>query len=103
MNDIQELLNVTKLGIGPGWWPILDEYLPEIAAFVSPDDIEVKEKYGFLRIQTYCDRETYAKVEDLIDAVELATSTTCEQCGAPGTLRTDRTLCDVCANKEQKE
>ena len=100
MNNIKELLAESKMMVGPGWWPILDKYLPWIAEVAPGCEIEVQEKYGSLQIYTFCEPKDRAKVIPLEDAACVASSEICEQCGAPGTLRTDRiwyqTLCDRC-------
>lgn len=44
---------------------------------------QIKEKYGSLRVYTNYHDET---IESYIDFAELMSSTTCEICGAPGTI-----------------
>lgn len=88
---------------GPGWWPIvarLDQDLRE----VYPDYrvTQVKEKFGTLRYYT----EGYTDAMGVrIREAEEESARTCEECGQPGTLRTDRwyrTLCDADEAKRQE-
>lgn len=58
---------------------------------------QVKEKFGTLRFYMHCESEGMTA---LIDAAEGESAKTCETCGKPGVLRTDRywiyTSCDDC-------
>jgi hypothetical protein len=65
------------------------------AARALPRVRQVKEKFGALRV--YLGRED-PRISALVEFAEYHSSKVCEQCGAPGTLRTDgwmRTLCDA--------
>lgn len=68
---------------GGGWEQLILPILEEADA-ASATITQVKEKFGCLRVyfdpgQADCD-----KLEDLIDAAELASAATCEMCGGVG-------------------
>ena len=80
--------------VGKGWHPLV---LPLIEQCEAEDVkvFQVKEKFGGLRF--YTDGNTSEKLNHAIDSAEVACAKTCEECGAPGTLRTGgwlKTLCD---------
>lgn len=93
--------------VEPGWAAIFTEALDRVGAVVArhPDlvvtGLTAKEKMGTLRIGTYT--RLPSDVADEVGAVwreaEERSTVTCQVCGAPGTLRTDRrhwwaTTCD---------
>lgn len=93
----------------PGWWPILDKYLPQIWA-IDPDcDIIVKEKLGTLRIHPCEIKEglSWKDFASIVDEAQKASATVCEICGDPGELRNKQrwiqTLCDRCAAMKPDE
>ncbi len=90
-----------KNSVYPGWWDILDEYVPKALAIASDTAFYIKEKYGVLRLSARSSTKNWEAFLELEQAAELASSTVCEFCGAPGKLRSDRpwmqTLCDRCA------
>lgn len=93
----------------PGWWGLLDKYLPQIWA-IDPDcDVIVKEKYGLLRIRPYEVKKglSWKAFRPIYIEAEEASATVCEICGEPGCVRTDQawwqTLCDRCAAMEPDE
>lgn len=104
MNDIKELLEEARTVVGPGWWPIVEKYLPQMVALAPEGEIYIKEKYGVLRMDVYGSVLDRAAIDTLEMKALTESETTCEECGAPGTIRTDRfwrkTLCDRCAKKE---
>ena len=91
----------------PGWWGILDKYIPQLLAIAPDAEISIKEKYGVLRIDTVSETTNWTEFTEIEDAAELASSTVCEFCGAPGKLRTERrwmqTLCDRCNSTTEKD
>lgn len=99
-------MDLYKGSVYPGWWDILDKYVPELLA-IDPDcDFYIKEKFGYLRLSVrspLLDRDRQIAIEN---AAELASSTVCEYCGRPGTHRSNRrwmqTLCDRCAKANSK-
>lgn len=98
---------------GDGWRAVLE---PLFAAMEStaagmqqagtaksrlPALAQVKEKFGTLRI--YLDNGT-TEIREAINAAEAQSQLVCENCGAPGVLRTQgwlATLCDVHANPKK--
>lgn len=93
----------------PGWWELLDRYLPQIWA-IDPDcDVIVKEKLGTLRIHPYSTKEeiSWKDLYSITQEAETVSATVCEICGEPGHLRTDQswwqTLCDRCVAMEPNE
>ena len=90
-----------KNSVFPGWWPILDKYVPQILELDPNCDLIIKEKYGVLHLQFFSYKISTEKRIEIVNAAELESSTVCECCGQPGKLRTDRcwheTLCDRCA------
>lgn len=98
---MEKRLKDACVGVQPGWWPILQEYIPQILAIDPEAQIEVKEKFGTLRIWVGSETVEDCSVFDrFVNAAEEASKTVCEICGAPGRLRKKRwiqTLCDDCA------
>lgn len=107
MNDIKELIEEAHVCVGKGWWPIIDKYLPQIVELAPDCNINMKEKFGLLRIQCYGQMIDAEKVRALQEEAYIASSTVCEECGAPGRLHTEfywrQTLCDRCAAKLHKK
>lgn len=101
--DKQKRYDLYAGSVNPGWWPVLDKYLPQILAIDPEAQIEVKEKFGALRIwigsETVDDHSVF---DPIVEAAEEASRTICERCGAPGRPRKRRwiqTLCDHCFEK----
>jgi hypothetical protein len=92
-----------EVSTGPGWNQILLDLCAEIAPHVAQlkaagHDFavqQVKEKFAGLRFYT---SHTSDAIEAAIRLAEDKASVTCEDCGQPGTLRTNRnwmyTACD---------
>lgn len=85
------------MDIGDGWMPIVEEAIVRIAALPDPPQIvQVKEKFGLLRIYTSC---VHAEADRIIREAEAKCAETCEYCGLPGEARSDgwiKTLCSAC-------
>jgi hypothetical protein len=81
--------------VGEGWHGLLREVYDKMATLDTHMDIlQVKEKWGGLRIYTSVVHDVFDKF--LID-IERKSFTICEFCGSPGALRKGgwyRTLCD---------
>lgn len=83
--------------IGPGWYQILEELLPNLRALGVTEIIQVKSKFGGLRV--------YVNVhsDDIYRAITLAEQASihlCEQCGRTGFVRAVlKTLCERCHSK----
>ena len=103
MNYLNELLEEAKSVVGPGWWPIIDKYLPQMFELAPEGEFFFKEKYGTLRMEVYGQGLDHKKLTELEIASEQASETVCEECGTPGRLRNDRswmqTLCETCYQK----
>lgn len=101
---MQKQLKDAHESVRPGWWSILDIYIPQILAIDPDAQIEVKEKFGTLRIWVGSETVDDCSVFDpFIQAAEEASKTVCEICGSPGRIRKKRwvqTLCDECAGSE---
>lgn len=84
----------------PGWWNILDKYVPQILAIAPDAELYIKEKFGLLRLDARSETINWTEFTEIENAAEIASSTVCECCGAPGKRRTERswiqTLCDRC-------
>jgi len=89
---------------GPGWYDLIRDLSNDIEKILVENDIaymhlvQVKEKYGTLRI--YMSTET-EEISELIEAAEERSYSTCELCGFPGTIRGIsthwlQTQCDKC-------
>lgn len=94
-----------KADVGAGWHPLLDELHAELAA-ADPDyqTIQVKEKFGTLRVYVYGLPATDA----IIDHYEERSRSICENCGQPGRPRPGgwvKTFCDECeaSRKERRK
>lgn len=100
--DKEARYNLYKGRVWPGWWPILDKYIPQIKAIDPNAEIEVKEKLGTLRIWVGSLMDDHAPFNKIELAAEEESCTVCEYCGAPAKRRTNRrwivTLCDRCNN-----
>lgn len=96
-------VNEWKNNVGEGWWPILDDLDSELNELnPSYDTVQVKEKFGTLRVYLQTESMTgdWDDYRTIVRRYELASSFICEQCGRYGKLRTDGwalTLCDDCA------
>ena len=89
-----------KNTVHPGWWPILDRFIPKLLAIAPDAELLIKQKFGVLRLNARSktiDRQEFIEIEKV---AACASSTVCEFCGAPGKLRPKRdwmqTLCNRC-------
>ena len=86
--------------VGPGWWEILDQYIPQILAIDPDAELYIKEKYGVLRLRAISETHDWHDFLEIENSAKVMSSTICEQCGALGKLRPNRiwmqTLCDRC-------
>lgn len=87
------------ISVGSGWAQLINRVFDKLASIKGTVKIvQVKEKFGGLRIYT-----DYGNVEldKVIHDVGIESVTTCEQCGIAGKIRGDswyKTLCDTHAN-----
>ena len=101
MNDKDGLYSGFDGVVGDGWVPLLDRLITDLVALGWGKKVfQIKEKFGTLRFYA---SYTSAEMSDRIREAELESAKTCEQCGRPGRLRTDRrwteTICDECDNE----
>ena len=104
--DKEARKEIYKGKVYPGWWSILDKYVPVLLA-IDPDcNFYIKEKLGVLRLGVVGLLIDTEKAIEIETAAELASSKVCEFCGRPGVLRTNRpwiqTMCDRCAKANSK-
>lgn len=93
-------LNLRQLP-GSGWSAIIDRLHRELLVLDREYELlQVKEKLGTLRFYAEFRPEVRQVCQALIDSAETESALTCERCGAPGRLRTQRrwqlTLCNRC-------
>lgn len=90
---------------GPGWYNLIDilcyslQQLTDQKGYPQVEFIQVKEKFGSLRIYTHTDNDLQL---ELISLAEDFSKHTCEKCGKPGELRSKGwmiTLCDECQRR----
>lgn len=92
-------------GAGDGWFQIiydLSEQLEPLLVVNQQEQIayisQLKEKFGGLTI--YFNGPITPEITKLVEQAENKSFMTCENCGEPGRLRTERswikTLCDEC-------
>lgn len=99
--DKQKRYNIYNGAVYPGWWPILDRYVPKILEADPEAQLYIKEKFGYLRIGVASYKIDIQQHIDWENAAEVESATVCEYCGQPGRIRRDQnwyqTLCDRCA------
>lgn len=84
---------------GKGWFNLIDELCQKIKDTNPPEDfkiIQLKEKFGGLRVYTNCSTN---EIEKLISEAENKSELTCEICGEEGKITGEywvKTLCDKC-------
>jgi predicted nucleic acid-binding Zn ribbon protein len=100
--DLQKTLIGFGFECSPYWYPILEKGFQKISKIVKDNNykdfriVQVKEKFGMLEIyaQSY-----YKEINEVINNMRKECVTICENCGAPGKLRTNgwfAVLCDKC-------
>jgi hypothetical protein len=96
------------LEVGDGWVPVVDDLFANIAALLKQRPIanfkivQVKEKFGGLRVYT---RHASPAILKLIDAAERICAETCETCGGKGSMQESgwmRVICDPCEERRDK-
>ena len=108
-------LELAKASVGKGWNNLIEEVFKEIKKYPHLKIVQVKEKWGRLRI--YLDQEIQLEtslfendesVKDFwffLTEIEMNSGVTCEECGAPGSQTNGtwiRTLCQNCVKKGEK-
>jgi Zn finger protein HypA/HybF involved in hydrogenase expression len=93
--------------VGKGWQPIALDAAEQLEAN-GAQILQVKEKFGGLRIYFQVDEDTssvdvYDKCNEIVRLAEEKAAITCEDCGQPGSMTTNRsfyrTLCPECIDK----
>lgn len=88
---------------GDGWTELLEDMFKEIEEYITKNKIkgfhfdQIKQKFGGLRAYTNFEDDV---IRDIIRKAENRADHTCENCGAPGKIRTGgwiMCLCDECA------
>lgn len=91
--------------VGPGWHGLINQALSSVVEALQDAGIPlydfyvdgIKEKYGGLRISLGAmDVSMYDIVMPIIEAAEDLSQTTCEICGAEGSLRNEGWLVTRC-------
>lgn len=94
-------LNMATACVGKGWYNLVKEAYDACSRY-NVTILQVKEKFGGLRIYISGGNTTTDEIIDLVERISLKT---CENCGNPGKPRGGgwiRTLCDNCGgNSEQ--
>ena len=102
-----EIIKSLRRSVFPGWWGLLDKYVPQILDLDPDCEILVKQKFGRLRIGVFTNSDKAKEIRALREAAERESANVCEICGKPGKLRTNRdwieTLCWRCVWKSTKK
>ena len=94
-------------GVGPGWFPILETMIAKLKVLGWTGRFEqIKEKMGTLRVYATDEGSFTSPIAMAISEAEDASTTVCEECGAPGRLRKTtygwyHTSCDGCATSRE--
>lgn len=80
--DKEARYRLYKGQVWPGWWPILDKYIPIILKEDPDVQLYIKEKYGYLRIEMCSKVISMDRQIELENAAEEASSTVCEISGS---------------------
>lgn len=92
----------------PGWFTIVENMIDQVAVYAAQHALEdslritqIKSKFCMLRCTTTIQDKG---IDQIIDQHAKQAFETCERCGMPGKLRTNRrwkmVLCDICEMKE---
>jgi len=91
---------------GDGWYDLLDKTFSRIMAIDTKKEVvlvQVKEKWGALRIYFDHPSELYDKVIDILDLAELESIYICENCGSMENVQRNgswiKYLCKDCAEE----
>ena len=88
------------LAVDPGWFDLLFAVFHLAGGMGAAnrwETVQVKEKYGTLRIYYEAEPDVSDRLDRIIEAAEHLSAHICEKCGAPGEIRPGgyvRTLCD---------
>ena len=93
-----------SIDVGDGWAKILIELFTSLEPIVKYEDfkiLQIKEKFGCLRIYTSMDGNRI--IGDLISKAEDESGRTCEICGEPGEENCDGWIKTVCKKHWKRE
>ena len=99
---MKKQLRQARQAVYPGWWKILDKYIPRMLELDPGCELMVKEKYATLRLRPYSisNGRSWEDFYEIGMEAEWESGHTCEMCGAEGSIRDDgiwmKTLCDRC-------
>lgn len=89
---------------GTGWFSVIREVCAKIEKekITGVSFVQIKEKYGTIRMYYECANEAnHKRMYDIIQAAEVKSGKTCEVCGGPGRLLTlcgcSATICEKCS------
>lgn len=88
------------LAVDPGWFDLLFAVFHLAAGLGAAngwETLQVKEKYGTLRLYYEAEPDVADSLDRIVEAAEHLSGHICEKCGAPGELRPGgyvRTFCD---------
>ena len=110
MNKIKTPWELFGVECGKGWFPLIEPILQYIQSYNKDKSEEnqivvyqIKEKFGTLRLEIGNYSE---ELGNMVEEAEKASASTCEKCGAPGSLRKCggwyKTLCDSCLTERTK-
>ncbi len=110
MKELKTPWELFGVECGEGWYPLIEPILQYIQSYNKDRSEEhqivvyqIKEKWGTLQLEIGNYPDELAK---MMSEAQKASETTCEKCGAPGSLRNDgwyRTLCDKCFEERMKK
>ena len=96
--------------VGKGWAGLINEVFDRVKWDTEHNQgrflgglviVQVKEKFGTLRMYHYTTNGDEGYMDGFITAIESMSARICEDCGKPGSVRPRswvRTLCDECYN-----
>ena len=71
---------------GEGWLDLIDKMSQELSQY-GCRYLQLKEKFGWLRVHCMYSPTDSAVVNEIINRYESLSKTTCETCGAEGTIK----------------
>lgn len=91
-----------KIYCGDGWFSILEKLFEEIYA-MNPRILQIKEKFGVLRISASFPSDYREEGWEKIKKAEEESTNICEKCGSPGEAQIidswRYTICSTCLEK----
>jgi len=109
--DPRQSLMAFGVECGDGWYDILYKLFEKLEKCEGLYLAQVKEKFGGLRVYVGFTQDANECISDsetayeAIDEAEIASTSTCERCGKPGTINNENfwlsTRCPECLKKEK--